>query len=833
MKLLSTASMITLVTMASAKKSMLRQTHLGAAAGTSNYKHIAHITFNGEDPPQFRFSEFAINATTNFSDTTTTTNWTSTDDYIDGRDFYFDYPDGVENTAGVFFEFGQPGDATNYIINLAEATADGPKKCNDPENLIWDDVDKLSLVRDNVLFSWDDGVDVGTELEFQCWPAKSNYWVDESDSEDFVATAAADQSGCKGRKADLEKYIVVTLGRDHDAQCDWVAACKNSSATYGEYCIDPLNKDNYPNNECNICKDCTNPCNTTFEWFDTKESNCGKDRKNAETTLNKQNEYSLELCRLITTRDANTTVYIKTQATPTSDNVFETCPATKKCDGSATTPTDCPATATDNFYNDGTGYGCVASGVGFETNINKTGVTECAEGKFATATSICTNSGINKQPKIFADERTGEVEACAAGEVALADAKCSKCAAGKYAGSDDNTTEYQLGQCNDCLNNTYSAAGATECSTCPARHVASTTDGVPCERCEIGQVVKNGECKKVAVGKYQQTGSDTEFVCGDDSMTTYANGVFNDGEGSAGCKPCDEYDPENDGSEYYQAAANSYTECVLIPAGKERFNNNNNSLVDCPAGEYSAKGDANCQKCPKGKYSGVRAGECTACVEGKFSEEEGSAECKSPDDGYKSTDKISQVYCEDGFYSNDNNRTLCIARTTSLNEKATGTSPTRIRIKFNLDKNHIEVDRVRCGTEEERDGERPVQGTDLLDLVADSGGATGRCRCRRPFGQAASVTGEHFETDETTGCANDKGQCVGRLSCEGSCNRQDRSNPAKLKCEVVYARANVVGGSMCVGYHGNIPTKWSETWTANAADVTCDEAVVSTLPALV
>jgi hypothetical protein len=74
MKLLSTASMITLVTMASAKKSMLRQTHLGASAGSSNYKRIAHIEFNGEEPTQFRFSTSAISASTNFSDTTTTKN---------------------------------------------------------------------------------------------------------------------------------------------------------------------------------------------------------------------------------------------------------------------------------------------------------------------------------------------------------------------------------------------------------------------------------------------------------------------------------------------------------------------------------------------------------------------------------------------------------------------------------------------------------------------------------------------------------------------------------------------------------------------------------------
>lgn len=816
---------------------MLRQTHLGASAGTENYKRIAHVEFNEEEPEQFRFSTNAI-ASSNFSDTTTTKNWTSTNDYIDGRDFYFDYPDGVENTAGVFFEFGEPGGeigVTNYMIELAGASGYGPSECNDINNLVWDDLDKVD--RTNELFGWDTADETGTALEFECWPAKSNEWVDESDPENFVATAAADQTNCKGRKADLEKYIVVTLGRDHDAQCDWVAACNETGTAYGKHCTDPLNKANYPNNQCNTCAECENPCNLgngtaegpQTEYFLTENAICGSGRKNKDTTLNKQNEHSSALCKAITTKDGDITKYIKKEATPTSDNVFETCPEGKKCDGSTDLDTPCPADNDSNFFNDGTGNGCIPSGIGFETNSTKNGVTECAEGKFAGANENCRSSGINKQPKFSSGARTGEVEACAAGEVALADAKCSKCDAGKYAGSDGSGTDnYNAGKCDDCPTNTYSAAGATECSSCPARHISVPNGPVPCERCETGEVVKDNVCTVVAEGKYQKPANDTEFECGDDSMTT-KNFIFNSGTGSDGCEKCAEYDPDEDDTQYWQEATGagaSATKCALIPAGKKRFNDGNNSLVLCPAGEYSAEGEADCQSCSAGTYSDAGAGECTACGDGYYSGN-GASHCKSPDDGYKSTDKISQVYCGDGFYSHATNFTQCIARTTSLNSKDKGTSETRIRISFNLNKEHMEVDRVRCGTEEERDGERPVQGTGTLaSLVGDLGGATGRCRCKRPFGaSAASVTGDHFETDETTGCANNKGQCVGRLSCQGSCNRQDRSNPNNLNCEVIYAK----NGAICVGYHGNIPTKWSQTWAANAADVTCNEAVVSTL----
>jgi hypothetical protein len=272
--------MITMVTMASAKNS-LRQTHLGASAGTENYKRIAHITFNGEEPDYFRFSETAINATTNFSDTTTTKNWTSTGPYIDGRDFYFDYPGDVKNDNGVYFEFGTPGGGSdNSQIQLAKADNYGPTECNDPDKLIWADIDKV--VRDNTLFGWDDADKTGTALEFECWPAKTNYYVDESESP-FVATEAADQTNCKGRKADLEKYIVVPLGRDHDAQCDWVAACNETGTAYGKHCTDPLNKANYPNNECNTCAECENPCNLgnntaegpQTEYFVTENAICG------------------------------------------------------------------------------------------------------------------------------------------------------------------------------------------------------------------------------------------------------------------------------------------------------------------------------------------------------------------------------------------------------------------------------------------------------------------------------------------------------------------------------------------------------------------------------
>jgi len=55
MKLLSTATMFIMATMTSAKYSNLRQQYLSAAAGTENYEGIAHATFNGAQPAQFRF----------------------------------------------------------------------------------------------------------------------------------------------------------------------------------------------------------------------------------------------------------------------------------------------------------------------------------------------------------------------------------------------------------------------------------------------------------------------------------------------------------------------------------------------------------------------------------------------------------------------------------------------------------------------------------------------------------------------------------------------------------------------------------------------------------
>jgi len=676
------------------------------------------------------------------------------------------------------------------------------------------------VVRTNNLFGWDPVDTSGEPLEFKCWPKNDNEWVDESTTR-FTAKPTAVQS-CQGRNngdgGDLERYIVKSLGRDHDAQCDWVAACDGSGTDYGMYCTDPLNKAKYPNNECNVCANCTNPCNTTITWFDTSESNCGAGRKDAAITANKQNVYGANMCKSITTLTV-TTKYIKKAATATSDNEFADCRKKERCNGTLLTDA-CPYSEVANFYNDGTGNGCIQSGVGLETNNTQTGTTECADGKFAAAETNCKNSAVNKQPSA---NKGSEVD-CATGEVALLGGKCSKCIAGKFANASSPT--YQAGKCDNCPTNQYSATGATECSMCPPRHISVPDGPVPCERCDPGQVVLKNVCTKVAVGTYQkEQASDTEFVCEDDSMTTRWF-VFNSGVGSDGCKKCAEYNPDGDGKAYYQAANSSATECVLIPEGYKRFNSGNNSLVKCTNGTFSAEGIANCQPCSAGTFSDEGAGECQSCAEGFYSGSSASV-CLEPDAGYFSKDKKNVEYCTDNFYSDALNRTRCVRRKTTLNDQNDGKSLTKIRIKFNLDKEHKEEARTRCDVANELiEGEHIVEGNDLPTLIDDNDGFTGRCRCKRPFGATTnSGPNDHFETDETTGCANDKGQCVGRLSCDGSCNRKDRSDPNNLNCEIVYAKA----GDVCVGYHGNIPTKWKETWKPSATEVNCDDAVVSTL----
>lgn len=827
-----------MATMTSAKYSKysnLRQQHLSAAAGTENYEGIAHATFNGAQPVQFRFSldNFFTNiSNANFSNALRSQDWTAIDvsKQMDGRDFYFDYPNPIQNTLGVYFEFGIPGgnSTTNFELNIPKADYTGPFECRS-NDLIWADMDQV--VRTNNLFGWDPVDTSGEPLDFQCWPKNDNQWVDES-TNPFTAESTAVPS-CQGRNngdgGDLERYIVVTLGRDHDAICDWVAACDGSGTDYGMYCTDPLNKAKYPNNECNVCANCTNPCNTTITWFDTSESNCGAGRKVAATTANKDNEYSAARCKAITTKDGNDQVFIPVggEATDTKDNTFKICEALKKCDGTATVE-NCPYTDSNNFFNDGTGNGCIASGVGFETNSSRTGVTPCVEGEFAKAETSCNSSGINRQPRFENGLPTGEVEECAAGEVAFVATTCSKCVAGKFANA--SSTKYQAGECDDCPTNQYSATGATECSMCPPRHVAVQGD-VPCERCNTGEVVKNNVCTQVAIGRYQKPAFDTEFVCEDDSMTTRNIAYFNSGTGSDGCKKCAQYDPDSDGKAYYQAANSSATKCVLIPEGYKRFNSGNNSLVKCTNGTSSAEGIANCQPCSAGTFSDEGAGECQSCAEGFYSGASASV-CLEPDAGYFSKDKKNVEYCTDDFYSDKLNRTRCVRRETTLNSKTNGKSLTKIRIKFNLGEEHVEEARTRCDVANELiEGEHFVEGTDLPTLIDDNDGFTGRCRCKRPFGAAAnSGPNDHFETDETTGCANDKGQCVGRLSCDGSCNRKDRSDPNNLNCEIVYAKADTPNGPKeCVAYHGNIPTKWKETWKPSATEVNCDDAVVSTL----
>jgi len=191
------------------------------------------------------------------------------------------------------------------------------------------------------------------------------------------------------------------------------------------------------------------------------------------------------------------------------------------------------------------------------------------------------------------------------------------------------------GGCTGCAVGKYnSAAGSTDCSSCPvgSSSPAQSTVLTNCT-CNAGWSGHNGgPCTECASGKYKtapgpaacstacepgkfsvQLGSSSNTTCLMCPAGKYVETSGNDK--LADCVPCEagKYSVVNGSS--------SRTTCGRCPPGKYVETTGNNRCIDCGAGKYSgavgATGDAACSNCAAGTYSGevgaIAVSACNPC----------------------------------------------------------------------------------------------------------------------------------------------------------------------------------------------------------------------------
>lgn len=852
MKLFSTASMISMVALASAKNTMLRQQSLGASTSDGNYFGVAHLHVDNPNDFDVTSTFDWVRASSTVTPDFNTLNFSEyegaegliVDDYLDNQNFYLQFDDPLFNnnaSKSVYFRF-HPKNKAPYTVELAAPTEAGPANCRGGGQ-VWADLDRAvtKAARGTTLYKFDDEQeDIGVQFQFKCWPTEADTWIDETETDangNYKVRPVNDQDDCGGRDGSFEQYVVTLAGRAHDSECDFVKACDGKGTStygtdYGQFCDDPLDKVGYPNNQCNgKCTDCVNPCENT-QYFVQTEATCGVNRKNAANTGNEQNRNKQNVanafsCVNITQPSdrSDGSWYQVSPATRTADAVYAACGQNEYCDGT-NTKVACNGHEGKNKYNPGlpNDNTCQLSEPGYEANSFGNGTVACEDGEFSIAGEACQDSDINKEPNAG---KTDQV-ACQQGWTSGLGEECAACPSGTYAKA--GSAEFLAGNCTNCDAGKFSSAGSITCSECPPRHYATSgqnANEAPCERCPDGEVAlaDGTACKPVGIQHYQDA-SDTPVPCLAGSQTQ-RNGEFVDDGKATECVTCESLD--DNGDKFFDDDDDSNTACVKITAGKKRNGTNTNVLVECDAGTFSAEGQDTCTDCAAGKHTAGQDTQaaCADCPEGTFTGVTGTSVCETPQAGYYASSKTQEDYCGNGKYSHATNRTLCVDRTTTLNLPSIATSDDKIRLQFNLDAEHVEVARTRCPAEEEVEDEVSNTGADdteaeAVKLAAVARGNIGFCKCKVPFGGAVGV-----QTDDTTGCANANKQCVAPLSCAGSCNRKDRETDNN--CEVVYAKTT---SGVCVGYHGDIPTKWSETWAVDANDFDCSQAVVSTLPVL-
>ncbi|KAJ7067294.1 hypothetical protein C8F01DRAFT_980079, partial [Mycena amicta] len=141
-----------------------------------------------------------------------------------------------------------------------------------------------------------------------------------------------------------------------------------------------------------------------------------------------------------------------------------------------------------------------------------------------------------------------------------------------------------------CSAGSYSNAGATSCTSCPAGSFSNTNGASSCQSCPAGtaSAVGASSCASCPAGKYSSNGACTSCPAG-----MYA------GASASSCSSC----PANTFS------TNGASSCSACPSGLSSLPGSSQCLSTCSAGQYYSGGK--CSTCPAGWFSTAGATSCS------------------------------------------------------------------------------------------------------------------------------------------------------------------------------------------------------------------------------
>ncbi|KAJ6478714.1 hypothetical protein C8R47DRAFT_628055 [Mycena vitilis] len=263
------------------------------------------------------------------------------------------------------------------------------------------------------------------------------------------------------------------------------------------------------------------------------------------------------------------------------------CPNQSSSDpGSSSCTFNCPA---GQFVNNNA---CTTCPVGTKSSGGAViACNSCGSNEVSSADhSSCLSCPAGTSPN---DSNSACIFNCPAGQFVQNNA-CTACAAGTKSSGGPVTS------CDQCVANTFSAAGASDCTPCPGSQMSDPGSSSCNQHCAAGQYLKAGSCSPCAAGTY--SGADTT-TCSTCPVNTFS------GAGASSCTAC-----PNGGT--CKAGSTHSSQCAppACLAGKYL---DYGRCKNCPRGTFSSKPDSlYCEDCPADTYSDSGATHCTNCDSG-------------------------------------------------------------------------------------------------------------------------------------------------------------------------------------------------------------------------
>ena len=200
-----------------------------------------------------------------------------------------------------------------------------------------------------------------------------------------------------------------------------------------------------------------------------------------------------------------------------------------------------------------------------------------------------------------------------------------------------------------CAYGSYSSAGASGCTACPAGRTTSDTGATSCD-------ITCSNSANVSTWKTPQwTSNNVSNLCKIDSCVACTKGT-----GVASCSA--------------SIVNNACTYTATCATGYKNPTCNGSSCsceldsVTCSAGQYLPAGATSCATCPKGHKcpSGTYVfntssdqGKTACSGSTEYQDATGQTSCKTPSDGYYKKDNTSQQVCGTGYFCKSGARTAC------------------------------------------------------------------------------------------------------------------------------------------------------------------------------